>query len=682
MKRGITVKGLKMPLLLLYIVFSFFNTIHAQSAKSLIKKGKKEFRDDNIEAAVEYFEQALSIDESNYYAAYLVGISYLGMSSPEKALNRFSLMEPEEFKLKDIYYWLALVNFQNHHFDKANHYIEQHRIKFKKFMQADINELEKKNRLAKIFYAMESSYKIENLGENINSEFAEYSAVLTADHRTIHFTTKRKENKGAERLGVYMEDILSSTMDEDDHWAKAERLKEVVTLGHDATIQLFEDDTKMIIYKKEDLFIVERKNGKWGNLKSIGKEINRNDSREAHGFISTNGNTLIFSSDYKSTNKDLNLFISHKLDNDAWSKPMLLSELNTNYDEDSPFIDEDGTLYFSSKGHNSMGGFDIFRSNFNPVTKKYSAPVNMGYPINSVSDDIFFNVKNKVAYFTSSRVGGFGREDIYRAYLFNEIDIELSLIDKTNDLPFSNAKIYIKSDDKNYEFVTNKEGKVHGTIPAFQDFNIKLVKDRDTLYTHTISPVTSLKNPTKFESTIEFYRPENIGGVMALKENRTEEELEDKLDQRDIALNVKNTTIAQKEKVKLEKNVIETIKESSFERIYFDFDRATLKPESLEALNAFLTYLKQNKTIRAEIGGHTDSFGSAVYNQSLSLKRANAVVDYLVKNGIAKDRLLAKGYGETQPIASNDKEVNGREKNRRIEFKILKQPNHQLSKNE
>jgi len=681
---------------------------YAQKVNSLIKKGQREYEDNNVEAALEYFEQVLSVDRNNYTAAYFAGVSYLRLAFPKKSLDRFSIIRPERFKLtRDLYFWLAYSNFKNNKFEEAEEYIAQHRNAYKNYMRDELEQLEKNIASAKVFYDEKKPFRIENLGDNINSENPEYAAVLTANHRTVHFTTRRKDNKGGEKSGEYMEDILSSSMNENDQWSKADRLKGLVTVGHDATVQLFGDDKKMIIYQKKDLLITELKDGKWGHPKSIGKEINNKRSRESHGFITQDGNTLIFSSDYKTKNEDLDLFISRKQPDGEWGRPRPINEINTEKDEDSPFVAGDGTLYFASKGHNSMGGFDIFKSEYNPTSRKFEKPINMGYPLNSVSDDIFFNVKNGIAYFTSNRAGGLGREDIYRAYLFEEVNISLDFVYKDSSQPISDAVVYLESNSNSERLAlkTDASGKVSSMIPAFQDFTIQLVKDGETLHTQTLSPLTSLKDPINFSATVKVSAKQDIIAEQKqeemLNENEGQEELIsenleqeiakeeneiNKTEQIDKAPSMTQNSVAEQQEMEAKKRELDAqFKNASgkfvLKRIYFDHNEARLKSESFNELNGIVAYLKDNQNIRAEISGHTDNIGPKDYNENLSLRRARAVVNYLIDNGIEANRLQAKGYGETQPLVSNDDERDGREINRRIELKVLKSQSDGFSKN-
>lgn len=662
--------------------------LQAQNINNLLKKGQREYSDNNTEAGLQYFEEVLSVDRKNYTAAYFAGVSYLRLAFPKKALDKFSIIRPERFKLtRDLYYWLAFANFKNHDFETALEHINTHREKFKFAMREEFEALEASINSAQKFYADKKPFRIENLGDNINSENPEYSAVLTADHRTIHFTTRRKENKGGEKSGEYMEDILTSSLNENDQWSKASRLKGLSTVGHDATVQLYGDDKKMIIYQKKDLFITELENDKWSSPRGIGKNINLNKSRESHGFISKDGKTLIFSTDNKNKNGNLDLYISKIQSDGEWGKPRPINELNTDLDEDSPFIAEDGTLYFSSKGHNSMGGFDIYKSEYNPTNRKYNAPVNMGYPLNSVSDDIFFNVKNGVAYFTSSRAGGLGREDIYRAFLFENVNFSLDIVNAANKQPVSGAVVYINTGDEKLALESDASGKISTIVPAFQDFDVQVVKDGETLISKKLSPLTTLKDPENFNTLIEVnlqqkdnFIPESAQEEVIAKNNNVNNS---NTQENDSGYKVTPATNNQSSIENTPEKVVADIKsiEKRFnnvsgkfilKRIYFNHNQATLQSESFDELDAVLAYLKQNTSIRAEIGGHTDNVGSREYNEYLSSKRAEAVVKYLIDKGIDSSRLEARGYGEARPIVSNDDEKEGREINRRIELKILK----------
>jgi len=379
---------------------------------------------------------------------------------------------------------------------------------------------------------------------------------------------------------------------------------------------------------------------------------------ESGASIGPDGRILYFISDRPGGMGGKDIWMSQREHNDTWSTPINLSAINTPYDEEGVFIHPDGkTLYFSSKGHNTMGGYDIFISiNDN---SEWSNPINLGYPINTAADDLCFVLASsgQRAYFSSSRQGTIGDQDIFIInYMiaksvmpsseanFLAWPSEPSMSVSSNLLSAENlpsmilwkgkitdengnpleAQIILTDNETNEQiavFTSNSEtGNFLVSLPSGKNYGIAIKKDG------------------------YLFHSENFN----IPENAPYEEL-----MKDIKL----------KKVAAGAEIV-------FNNIFFDFNKATLRPESKTELKNVIEFLQQNPSVTIEISGHTDNVGSYEYNQSLSERRAKAVVDYLVKQGIPLSRLVYKGYSFSKPIASNDTEE-GRQQNRRVEFKIL-----------
>ncbi|WP_157638030.1 OmpA family protein [Flexithrix dorotheae] len=644
--------GLVVSFLLIFQI-----SLQAQKVKPHLNKGIKYFQSGEYENAADELEKVLKIERKNNTARYYLGLSELNLKNSKEALAHLKMVAPDSFK--EYHYNLAKAYLYNAMFDEASESISIQIASKKMVKESEV--LAEAIRNGKSMYAQPKPNTIENLGKSINSEFPEYSAILTEDHRTIMFTKKHTDNKGGTQNGEMMEDILVSSMDENDAWSTPERLKGLVTVGHDATVQLFGEDSKMLIYKNGDLLITEKVGEKWSSPKSIGSNINGKNSKESHGFISKDGKTLIFSSNAKSKNGNMDLFISRRSSNSgSWGTPKLLYELNTDEDEESPFIAEDGTLYFSSRGHDAIGGYDIFSAEYDSFKKTYINPKNLGYPINSVSNDIFFNLKNDIAYFTSDRVGGHGTEDIYRAYMFEKTILAGKIFDQISLDPLQGCKIVLEADGMDYFYTTNAAGEYKVEIPFDKTFHLKILRDDKVVFEEEYKPVISLKDPRNVNRDF-FVEIEKEKEVFASK--KPGQDLVKKSGNTAAKPKITNQTGKTLPKFKVGQKMIA--------RIYFDPAKATITSESYDELNSIVKLFKDNPNLKIEISGHTDNVGDPNYNLNLSQRRAQAVVNYLVSKDIDASRLTAKGYGETKPLASNDDEKDGREINRRIEMKVL-----------
>jgi Tol biopolymer transport system component len=281
-----------------------------------------------------------------------------------------------------------------------------------------------------------SSIKVINLGDTINSEYADYGPVLTADQQMLIFTSARPNTTGGEideSDGRYYEDIYISYKLNSGWTAPLGIGPGINTNGHDASISLSPDGQKLLIYRYDqdllssgipgDLYVSKLKGTTWTNATKLPQSINTR-AWEPSACYSADERSLFFSSNREGGKGGTDLYMVRQLPNGEWALPMNLGDkLNTPFDEDSPFIHPDGkTLYFSSNGHKTMGGYDIFVSRYDDEKKEWSTPENLGYPINTAHDDIHFTLTadGRRVYFSSIRPEGKGDNDIYYADMNTE----------------------------------------------------------------------------------------------------------------------------------------------------------------------------------------------------------------------------------------------------------------------
>ena len=349
----------------------------------------------------------------------------------------------------------------------------------------EINRTIEMCKTGKVLVAKPTEVSISNLGNKVNSIYPDYAPVISADESMMVFTTRRKENVGnkIDFNGLYYEDIYLS-QNTNWQWSEAVSIdstsiipnndtKPVFSLAkrldppintkfHDAAIGLSPSGQKLFIYKRGEIYISTIKGDKWGRLTKLNTNINYKKNWQPSISISADESTIYFTSDRKGGFGGLDIYKSEKQANGDWGSAVNLGDIiNTPYDEDSPFIHPNGkTLYFSSKGHNTMGGYDIFKTEF--VNGKWSEPVNIGYPINTSDDDIFYveTAKGDHAYFASIRENGYGDMDIY-LLLFPGVSIPVTeikgIVLAGDSLKPVSAKIKIieKIEGKEYNFSNN-----------------------------------------------------------------------------------------------------------------------------------------------------------------------------------------------------------------------------------
>ncbi len=432
----------RIPLLLLIFCGSF--AIKAQTPSPIPGNYKENFlqgnqliEEQNWLMALAYFKEAYKVDSTNANINYKLGVCYLNTTSEkQKSLSYLRIAahgitrnyDPFDAHIKkapeNTFYFLAQAYHYNYQFDSAIQFF----VSYKSILgnrdpettrNIDMRINWSKN--AKEFMASPLPVTITNMGDSINGASPEYGPVISVDENTLIFTSRRTGEIGID--GQYYEDILISEKKEDGTWTTARPISPYInTVTNEASISLSTDGTILFIYRDDnggDIYTSTSMNGAWMSPVPMGGEINTK-YWETHACLSADGNTLYFVSDRPGGFGGRDIYRVVRLPNGAWSKALNLGPtINTSADEDAPFIHPDQrTLFFSSTGHKSMGGFDIFFT-AKDDSDHWTEPFNMGYPINTPDDDIFYNTSpdGKRAYFSSVRQGGFGDKDIYEAVL-------------------------------------------------------------------------------------------------------------------------------------------------------------------------------------------------------------------------------------------------------------------------
>jgi outer membrane protein OmpA-like peptidoglycan-associated protein/tetratricopeptide (TPR) repeat protein len=508
---------------------------------------------------------------------------------------------------------------------------------------------------------------VDNLGSNINTSYPEYSAFITADESMMVLTARRENSTGGkiDPEDNYPCEDLYQSFKTNGKWQPVQNFGPIVNSDeHDATAGLSSDGTIMFIFKSKksdggDIYQTNLVGNTWSKPEHLNKNIN-SKYHESSVSLSYDGKRLYFISNKEGGLGAHDIYYSDKDAKGEWGPSVNIGpSLNTKYSEEAVFIHPDGkTIYFSSKGHNTMGGYDVFKSTFE--NGKWNEPVNMGYPINGPDDDVFFVISGSGshAYFASSKQGGYGEKDIYKITILGPEKAPV-IMNEDNLLASVAAPV---SEFKAEKIVSSgpKMTILKGVISDAKTYN--LLEATIELIDNTLNDViaTFKSNSTTGKYLVSLPSGKNYG--IAVKKDG-------------YLFHSENFDLkASEEYQEVEKNIalkqIEVGQSIVLKNIFFDFDKATIRPESANELDRLIKLLTENPTLKIELGSHTDSKGSDDYNQKLSQSRSQSVVTYLIGKGIAADRLVAKGYGESVPVAKNDTE-SGRQENRRTEFKIL-----------
>lgn len=660
-------------------ILLFQLSLLGQNAQPSFKLAQKEFKLERYRRVVNILNQLPEKQQDPKYH-FMLGRAYLHIYSFDKGLHHLRTAEDVNPKVdKHLDYWLARGWHLNEGFDTAIVYYTRYAATIKN--ENDLRKIECQKHIKECQNGIElkknpGNYTIKNLGPIVNSEYSEHSPLITQDGRRVYFTARRhsgNQDEETDEYGEYLEDIYSSVRDSAGHWGTPEKIK-LNTDGHDATVQLIEDK-KMILYKSEGNGDIYESNmlsdSSWTEPSAV-KKINSSFT-ETDAHYSADSSMVVFVSTRGVKDDDKDLYISYRDGAGEWSNPINLGEgINTYSDEKAPFITTRGnTLYFSSEGHNTMGGFDVFKAEYDSAARTWGKPENVGFPINTAGDDVYFyftNANNWAGFFSSYRNGGYGEKDLYEVTFIPNVYVEGLIAELETDSILENTKVLFVSRQSGelvaMDTMRLQDGGYFVNIRSNETYDIIVLQNEDTLWKEPYK-VVQLKEGDALHYTY------NVKVRLPGRTYKTEEQ------KPNIDSNVVTPAgIAVNNDRKEKPFGIEEVKvgcSGILRNIYFEFNSAVIRhtPECSVELDNLLCLLKENPQIVVEISGHTDNVGSAVYNQRLSQRRAQAIVNWLMEKGVEKGRLKAMGYGEERPLASNDDEKEGRELNRRVEFKVI-----------
>lgn len=493
-----------------------------------------------------------------------------------------------------------------------------------------------------------SGIAIEQLDKNVNSESNEMNPLLSPDGKTLYFS---RQNHPGNKGGVKdKEDIWYSELDSTGHWQLAKNMEQfnnafpnfvntissVTPDGKSAIMVLgnkYLDNGKM----QAGVSISSNVSGNWSKPMPLNIKDDYNFNDKANYFLTNNRQTLLMSVEREDSYGDRDLYVSFLQHDTVWSAPLNLGDIiNTAGVDCAPFLaSDDKTLYFSSNGFSGYGGNDIYVSKrLDDTWTNWSEPENLGPEINSPLEDLFFNIPALSDYAYYSRGVTENNTDIFR--------IKLPILRNPDLWAIVKGK------------VVDNEGKA---VPA------KIIYER--------LPDGKEMGIDQTNSNGEYEIRLPAGHLFAVRAEANDKISEGQnLDLR----NIKADTTINHRDFKMEPIKVQSIKENvvvTLNNIFFDFDKATLRPESFPELDRVAASMKDRSEMQVEIAGHTDSIGPETYNLDLSKRRAESVMKYFIEKGILKDRISVAFFGETKPKESNATKE-GRKKNRRVEFKILK----------
>ena len=616
-------------------------------AKEWYDKGMTLYQQGDNEKAYEAFDKAAQAAPTFIDAHIQKGAALYDLKKLGEAKSAFEqALQIDEAYNSRVLYTLGLADWQLDDFESSAGW-------FKRFL-----EIETKNEAlrtkAKRYFENASFAAVavktpvpfapENLGAGVNSGSLEYLPSVTADAETLVFTR---------RIGRQEDFYVSRQVD--GKWDTATPIEEINTDENEGA-QVISADGRLLVFTacnrpgaqgSCDLFFSVWRNGRWSKPANIGPPINTK-GWESQPSLSADGRTLLFSSDRPGGLGGKDIWISYQQSNGRWSEPVNMgAPINTPYDDQAPYLHADGrTLYFMSNGLPGMGEDDLY------VTKwegqAWSTPQNLGYPINTKASEgaLAVSLDGKYAYFTSDRQENgqnFGGLDLFRFELPAAVQpnpvtyVKARVTDAATGAPLE-AGLYFRNLETGKAFLrarTAEDGAFLVCLPAGRDYALEVKQDGYLFHSENFALADS-SNPGK-----PYLLEIALQPIPAAGTNGTE------------------NTLANEAKPVVLRNV------------FFETGSAELLPASTTELDQLVGLLQENPTLHIRIEGHTDNVGSDEDNQNLSENRAKSVHNYLIGKSIDAARLSYRGFGETQPIDTNDT-TEGRRNNRRTAFVITR----------
>lgn len=635
--------------------------------KKKIKGGDKAFEMGSYINAVKYYHSAFKDKKGSLSLMHKLAESYRLMRDYQTSLKWYKKLDEEKGEDSDNYiltkYYLALMQKMTGNYNKAKE-------NFTSFI--DNYEGDNKDRYKKIVAMQKSGCEFGNkttsnpekvefeLPEgNINNALSEYAPHLLKEDKMMFSSlqsdtainlTKQEKN--------YTSKIYTSEK-EDGKWKYVKKLPEPINdddmhvgngvYGPDGKVLYF---TKCKQKKKQaknyncDIYKSEKEDGEWQSPDKLGNSINSADfNSQPYPVKTKEGKEILYfvQQDYndKASNKDI--YYAVKKDNGSYEDAQSVGDsINTILDEVTPFYDkENEKLYFSSEGHNSIGGLDVFAAKGSE--NSWQEVENLGYPTNTPNDELYYILQDskEKGFLVSNKPGGPAPDsfnfstccdDIFAFDIINEVTLKAYAYEKgdMDKKPMGNVNVSIYTlQDDNMTFMDNlttqKNAKFQFTVDPRVDYKVRLQKDRFL----TVEDTLALTNRENVPDTIEKAYP--------------------------------------MERIRVDKLILS--------RVYYDFDKSNIQGQYSSRLDTVINVLNENEGFSVELVGHTDHMGTDKYNMKLGENRANAAKDYLMDNGVKEERIIVTSKGESTPIAPNDKEngadnPDGRAKNRRVEYKF------------
>ncbi len=636
--------------------------------EKVLKQGNKLYNIGHYVEAASMFEQVITQNETPEILLKL-GICYFSTSKFEKCISHLKKLEADSSMLNnpEFHYWYGNALHHTQQYAEAVIHYKQYYKTVHHYHKDDAERL-----LSQIDAAMNAkdSYEssILNKMEKFDGSGTKFTPVISLDGHKLYFTSLELNKKGGQNLVIYESIQLG-----DLNWTAPEKVPGKLNESGDMMcLQLFDNDSKMLLHKnkrKGDIYISELQEAGWSTPKPV-ESIN-SKFRESAATITEDGNRIYFSSDILSEGQNLDILYVDYAGDGIWGSPMPLDDINTKFDEASPFITAEGqTLYFSSNGPKSIGGFDVFKVGVDQFGTS-SAIEHCGLPINSTENDLDFRTtpSGHFSLFSSDRSEN-GNLELYS--IVPQFLVHVNIILKssiTNDfISDDHIELYFRSmNDANYSWEASActgGSNIEAQLIGNNDYHVDVISNGELIDQIDLH----LAQPKSYNESINL--PLNIA-YQEIEEpvfaSSNEEENETSTaaatEYNEVASNVVVATSAQPDVVhdpKIKNRVI----------MYCKTGDASCHTSEYIAISSIINVLAENENAKLLIEAHTCDIGSDDANLALSEKRALEVKSIFTNLGISESKIDLKALGETEPaIPNNDDDA--REKNRRVELSIF-----------
>lgn len=646
--------------------------------KKLIRKASNAVERSDFDKAIMYYDQVLAKDSNSFLANAGKGIvlsEYVG--NYEKAipcLEKAAAKSPKDTKPKlngDLgksYHFIGNYPRALYYYGKVEPYNKE------KFSDYDVF-LNK--RIADCKYAMEhpevapaDKEAVTNIGNTINTPMPEYGPIFVDGH--LIFTSKRQDTPKEKKNGLdgrYFEAIYTSSMNKNGTFSEPKRYKlaepalQIRNYG-ESIVSVSHDGSKIYVYKGGKIYETAL-NDSTHTPDKLSKTINFSNVQN-HACLASDGKTLFFTSESEKEGRGgSDIYKSIRNEDGTWSQPQIMDyAINTAFDEEAPYINENGTLFFASNGLPGYGGFDIYKTHME--NGKWTTPENLGQPINSPGDDIYFVLNNNSSngYYSSARPGGYGDMDIYKVVYASAENPECqpndnllvinAIADTSNQMTY-NMSLQIpdqyKTNVRSYNWTLNGEQLAQTTDKFqynFKSANTYTLSAKIIAYCDTCPALIGMctEKIIVIENNIMVYN-DTVAKTPAVDAKALAKSKRNKKNPANVNATPGTMNNSYNSESFLSDSQLKAMNWNTSAQ-GFEFNQSTITESTKAILDQNISIMKNNANLRVVINGYADSRGSEAYNKNLSIQRANAVKAYMINNGIAKNKIKAvNGYGET-----------------------------------